>query len=276
MLWALREAGAAPCPEAEEWLLDRVKKPAPGTPCGFYDGLVGIAWALDRIGHREQAVALGRLVAEQPWTAYPATCTAGTSASPWPWTTSPARPRAPTPPPSPVPPTAVPPSPPAGSPRPAVAPGRADVRPHRRRPALPAPPPDQRRPALLDLAATALRQDLARCRNGTDGRCWSSRADGRCPTSRRAAPVWPWSSTTTSPSGRTRNWRPRGRRSCPPPSPRSTSSPASSAESRADPPSDPHHRGDPATRRRVVRRHARLLATHAIPLGEDLAFPENS
>ncbi|MEU1351637.1 class III lanthionine synthetase LanKC [Streptomyces sp. NPDC005775] len=66
VLYALHETGAPPCPQAEQWLLARAKDPAPGTPLGFYDGLTGIAWTLDRLGHREQAAELARIVVRQP------------------------------------------------------------------------------------------------------------------------------------------------------------------------------------------------------------------
>ncbi|MEU5977069.1 class III lanthionine synthetase LanKC [Streptomyces sp. NPDC047315] len=66
VLYALHETGAAPCPEALAWLLDRVKAPAPGTLPGFHDGLAGIAWTLDRLGHQAQASELAHLVIRQP------------------------------------------------------------------------------------------------------------------------------------------------------------------------------------------------------------------
>ncbi|MFE3557030.1 class III lanthionine synthetase LanKC [Streptomyces sp. NPDC059193] len=67
VLHALAETGAAPWPEAEEWLLDRTADPASGTPLGFYDGLAGTAWTLHRLGHRERALALADLLLHQPW-----------------------------------------------------------------------------------------------------------------------------------------------------------------------------------------------------------------
>ncbi|MDK1474910.1 class III lanthionine synthetase LanKC [Streptomyces sp. 549] len=67
VLHALASTGAPPCPDAEEWLLLRSKEPASGSPLGFYDGLAGIAWTLDRLGHRQPALALAHLVTEQPW-----------------------------------------------------------------------------------------------------------------------------------------------------------------------------------------------------------------
>ncbi|MFE9661040.1 class III lanthionine synthetase LanKC [Streptomyces sp. NPDC005955] len=66
VLHALHETGAAPCPQATEWLLDRAKEPVSGTPIGFYDGLAGIAWTLHRLGHRAQGLALARLIAREP------------------------------------------------------------------------------------------------------------------------------------------------------------------------------------------------------------------
>jgi hypothetical protein len=57
VLWALDRTGTPP-PEAHvDWLLDalgRLEDPVPG----FYDGLAGIAYALDHLGRRNQAVRL--------------------------------------------------------------------------------------------------------------------------------------------------------------------------------------------------------------------------
>ncbi|WP_407554833.1 class III lanthionine synthetase LanKC [Streptomyces sp. Pv4-95] len=67
VLYTLAETGAAPCPEAEEWLLLRSKVPASGSPLGFYDGLSGVAWVLDRLGHREHALALVERITAESW-----------------------------------------------------------------------------------------------------------------------------------------------------------------------------------------------------------------
>ncbi|MEW2085895.1 class III lanthionine synthetase LanKC [Streptomyces sp. NPDC005283] len=67
VLYALAETGAQRCPAAEEWLLRATKSPASGTPLGFYDGLSGIAWVLDRLGHREQALDLVDTLTSGPW-----------------------------------------------------------------------------------------------------------------------------------------------------------------------------------------------------------------
>ena len=58
VLYALAETGAGRHPEHEEWLLRRALHPEPGTRVGFYDGLHGIAYALDRLERREEALEL--------------------------------------------------------------------------------------------------------------------------------------------------------------------------------------------------------------------------
>ncbi|MFF9144897.1 class III lanthionine synthetase LanKC [Streptomyces sp. NPDC014861] len=65
VLHALRESGAPRCPEAEDRLLRYAKAPDSGTPLGFYDGLTGVAWTLDRLGHAAAALELAALVLEQ-------------------------------------------------------------------------------------------------------------------------------------------------------------------------------------------------------------------
>ncbi|MFD3549068.1 class III lanthionine synthetase LanKC [Streptomyces sp. NPDC058655] len=67
VLHALAETGDEPWPEAEEWLLARTKEPASGTPLGFYDGLAGTAWTLERLGHRDRALTLAEQLLRQPW-----------------------------------------------------------------------------------------------------------------------------------------------------------------------------------------------------------------
>ncbi|MER7575375.1 class III lanthionine synthetase LanKC [Streptomyces sp. NPDC126514] len=62
VLHALHESGAARIPAAEERLLRFAKQPESGTPLGFYDGLTGIAWTLQRLGHTASALELAELV----------------------------------------------------------------------------------------------------------------------------------------------------------------------------------------------------------------------
>ncbi|MCZ7433630.1 class III lanthionine synthetase LanKC [Streptomyces sp. WMMC1477] len=71
VLYALSASGAPRCPEAEEWLLAHAKQPPSGTPLGFYDGLAGLAWTLDHLGHRDQALSLVELALDQPWESLP-------------------------------------------------------------------------------------------------------------------------------------------------------------------------------------------------------------
>ncbi|AXG76472.1 class III lanthionine synthetase LanKC [Streptomyces paludis] len=71
VLYALAESGAERCVPAEEWLLQRVKTPASGTPLGFYDGLAGIAWTLNRLGHPQPALETVDLILDQPWESLP-------------------------------------------------------------------------------------------------------------------------------------------------------------------------------------------------------------
>ncbi|MEU3301559.1 class III lanthionine synthetase LanKC [Streptomyces sp. NPDC006678] len=68
VLYALAETGCGTWPEAEEWLLRSVRRPASGSPLGFYDGLAGIAWTLDHLGHRAAAMDLLEVVLAEDWT----------------------------------------------------------------------------------------------------------------------------------------------------------------------------------------------------------------
>ncbi|MFH8478128.1 class III lanthionine synthetase LanKC [Streptomyces sp. NPDC018055] len=66
VLFALHETGAPRCEPAEEWLVRQAKEPASGSPLGFYDGLTGIAWTLNRIGRSAEAADLTRIILDQP------------------------------------------------------------------------------------------------------------------------------------------------------------------------------------------------------------------
>lgn len=67
VLYALAEIGAPSCPEGEEWLLRHSGAPPPGTPLGLYDGLTGVAHVLDRLGHSEEALKLADRVLDEKW-----------------------------------------------------------------------------------------------------------------------------------------------------------------------------------------------------------------
>lgn len=58
VLYALHSVGAGRHPEHEEWLVRRAMDPRPGTRLGFYDGLHGVAYVLDRLGRRDDALNL--------------------------------------------------------------------------------------------------------------------------------------------------------------------------------------------------------------------------
>ncbi|MEV6121264.1 class III lanthionine synthetase LanKC [Streptomyces sp. NPDC052077] len=66
VLYALAESGAGRDEDGEHWLLDHVKEPPSGMPLGFHDGVAGLAWTLDHLGHRDQALDLARLLLEHP------------------------------------------------------------------------------------------------------------------------------------------------------------------------------------------------------------------
>jgi tRNA A-37 threonylcarbamoyl transferase component Bud32 len=56
VLYALHATGTLCEPQHEEWLVERAADPPPGTPLGLYDGLYGVAYVLDRIGRRDDAL----------------------------------------------------------------------------------------------------------------------------------------------------------------------------------------------------------------------------
>lgn len=67
VLLALADSGLPPYPEGEQWLLDHTAPPPGGTPLGLYDGVAGIAYALDRLGHTERALDLVRGLLAEKW-----------------------------------------------------------------------------------------------------------------------------------------------------------------------------------------------------------------
>ncbi|MGW5766092.1 class III lanthionine synthetase LanKC [Streptomyces tendae] len=66
VLYALAESGAGRDEGGEQWLLERTKRPPSGMPLGFHDGLAGLAWTLERLGHRDRALDLAELLLDQP------------------------------------------------------------------------------------------------------------------------------------------------------------------------------------------------------------------
>jgi lantibiotic modifying enzyme len=56
VLYALKAVGAGRYPEHEEWLVDRSLRAGRDVPLGFYDGLPGVAWVLEQLGRRREAL----------------------------------------------------------------------------------------------------------------------------------------------------------------------------------------------------------------------------
>lgn len=71
VLLALAQSGAERYEEGERWLLKHTEPVRPGTPLGLHDGLAGIAHVLDRLGHRDRALDLVDLVLKERWERLP-------------------------------------------------------------------------------------------------------------------------------------------------------------------------------------------------------------
>ncbi|WP_078900645.1 class III lanthionine synthetase LanKC [Streptomyces sp. SBT349] len=66
VLYALAETGADRYETGERWLLRHALAPPEGTPLGLYDGLLGVAHVLHRLGHTQAALDVaGRALAER-------------------------------------------------------------------------------------------------------------------------------------------------------------------------------------------------------------------
>ncbi|WP_039638921.1 class III lanthionine synthetase LanKC [Streptomyces sp. 769] len=71
VLYALAEAGAERYEAGERWLLDHTDPVPPGTPLGLYDGMAGIALALDRLGHTQRCLDLTEALLGEKWQRLP-------------------------------------------------------------------------------------------------------------------------------------------------------------------------------------------------------------
>ncbi|MEV8322582.1 class III lanthionine synthetase LanKC [Kitasatospora sp. NPDC056731] len=67
VLYALDVTGAGRFPEHEQWLLDRALRRDQRARLGFYDGLHGVAHVLDRLGHRTEALKVVELCLAEAW-----------------------------------------------------------------------------------------------------------------------------------------------------------------------------------------------------------------
>ncbi|MEV0389826.1 class III lanthionine synthetase LanKC [Nonomuraea sp. NPDC050643] len=69
VLFALAGAGLGPYPEYERWLRARALRPAQGSGLGLYDGLHGIAYVLGLLGHDQDAHDLIDICLREKWDA---------------------------------------------------------------------------------------------------------------------------------------------------------------------------------------------------------------
>ncbi|MFI2607407.1 class III lanthionine synthetase LanKC [Kitasatospora sp. NPDC018619] len=67
VLYALDATGAGRFPQHEQWLLDRALRRDARARLGFYDGLHGVAHVLDRLGHRAEALKVLELCLAEGW-----------------------------------------------------------------------------------------------------------------------------------------------------------------------------------------------------------------
>ena len=67
VLYALATTGADRHPEFEDWLVQRALRPESGTRLGLYTGLHGVAYVLDRLGRREDALAVLDICLREKW-----------------------------------------------------------------------------------------------------------------------------------------------------------------------------------------------------------------
>ncbi|MFB4275369.1 class III lanthionine synthetase LanKC [Nonomuraea sp. MTCD27] len=67
VLFALACAGLGPYPEYERWLRERARRPVQGSGLGLYDGLHGIAYVLGLLGHDQDANDLIDVCLREKW-----------------------------------------------------------------------------------------------------------------------------------------------------------------------------------------------------------------
>ncbi|SEF50530.1 serine/threonine protein kinase [Actinacidiphila yanglinensis] len=67
VLHAFDQVGLPRYDEGEQWLLERTANLPNGTPPGLYDGVAGVAYVLDRLGHTERALALVHGLLDENW-----------------------------------------------------------------------------------------------------------------------------------------------------------------------------------------------------------------
>lgn len=67
VLYAIAEAGAGNLPEHVEWLIRHTAEPLPGARLGLYDGMIGVAGVLNRLGHPGPAQRVAEACLAERW-----------------------------------------------------------------------------------------------------------------------------------------------------------------------------------------------------------------
>jgi serine/threonine protein kinase len=67
VLYALHSTGAPIDPAHEDWLLRAAAAPPPGAHLGLYDGMHGVAYTLDLLGHSEAAQRVLSIAMDEQW-----------------------------------------------------------------------------------------------------------------------------------------------------------------------------------------------------------------
>ncbi len=67
VLYALSEAGAGRFAAYEDWLIARATRPERGTRIGLYDGLLGVAYVLHRLGYPQPALQIAEMCLSEKW-----------------------------------------------------------------------------------------------------------------------------------------------------------------------------------------------------------------
>jgi serine/threonine protein kinase len=67
VLYALSITGAGRYPDFEQWLRQKALRPKTGTPPGLYDGLHGVAFALDHLGYQQESLDLLDMCLGEKW-----------------------------------------------------------------------------------------------------------------------------------------------------------------------------------------------------------------
>jgi hypothetical protein len=67
VLFALAATDAGRFPEHEDWLRKHALTPPPGTGLGFYNGMHGVAYALEMLGYRQDALNIVDMCLQEKW-----------------------------------------------------------------------------------------------------------------------------------------------------------------------------------------------------------------